>query len=81
MALDATKWAFTSSRGIRYLGGAHGTATANYVTVLELYRWLMDLADDAAASGDDLMDITKLTPGDKKFDTIIQLLNQAFLDE
>lgn len=81
MALDATKWSFTSGRAIRYLGGAHGTATANYVTVLELYRWLMDLADDAAASGDDLMDITKLTPGDKKFDTIIQLLNNAYLDD
>lgn len=81
MALDSTKWSFTAGRAIRYLGGAHGTATANYVTVLELYRWLMDLADDAAASGDDLMDITKLTPGDKKFDTIIQLLNNAYLDD
>lgn len=81
MALDPSKWSFTSGRAIRYLGGAHGTATANYVTVLELYRWLMDLADDAAAAGDDLMDITKLTPGDKKFDTIIQLLNLAYLDD
>lgn len=81
MALNPTYWSFTSGRAIRYLGGAHGTATANYVTVLELYRWLMDLADDAAASGDDLMDITKLTPGDKKFDTIIQLLNNAYLDD
>lgn len=81
MALDATKWSFQADRGIRYLGGAHGTATANYVSVYELHRWLQDLADDASASGDDLMDITKLNPSDKKFTTIIELLNAAYLDD
>jgi hypothetical protein len=81
MALDATKWQFRSDRGIRYIGGAHGSATANYVSVYELHRWLQDLADDASASGDDLLDITKLNPSDKKFTTIIELLNNAYLDD
>lgn len=81
MALDATKWQFGSNRGIRYIGGAHGSATANYVSVYELHRWLQDLADDASAAGDDLLDITKLNPSDKKFTTIIELLNAAFLDD
>ena len=84
MALDASKWAFTASRGVRYIGAGgnlHGQAGANYVSVYELHRWLQDLADDAAAAGDDLMDITKLNPSDKKFTTIIELLNGAFLDD
>lgn len=81
MALDASKWEFTASRGVRYTGPVHGAAGANYVSVYELHRWLQDLADDAAAAGDDLMDITKLNPSDKKFTTIIELLNLAFLDD
>ena len=81
MALDASKWQFMANRGIRYVGGAHGTATANYVSVYELHRWLQDLSDDAAASGDDLLDITKLNPSDKKFTTIIELLSSAYLDD
>lgn len=81
MALDSTKWQFRSDRGIRYIGGVHGNAAANYVSVFELHRWLQDLADDATAAGDDLMDITKLNPSDKKFTTIIELLNSAYLDD
>jgi len=81
MALDSTKWQIRSDKTVRYIGGAHGTATANYVTVLELYRWMQDLADDATISGDDYMDIATLVPADKKFDTIIQLLNGFTLDD
>jgi len=81
MALDSSKWQIRSDKSIRYIGGAHGTATANYVTVLELYRWMQDLADDATISGDDYMDIATLVPADKKFDTIIQLLNGFALDD
>ena len=81
MALDATKWQVQANKAIRYIGPAHGVAGANYVTVLEMYRWLQDLADDAAMSGDDYMDIATLVPADKKFDTIIQLLNGFTLDD
>ena len=42
-------------------------------TVLELHRWLQDLADDAAASGDDLIDITSSTPSERSTDNIITL--------
>lgn len=81
MALDATKWQVQTSKAIRYIGGDHGTATANYVTVLELHRWLQDLADDASVSNDDYMDITTVNPSDKKFDTIITLTNGYNLDD
>lgn len=81
MALDATKWEIRSDKKIRYIGGAHGNAAANYVTVLELYRFLQDRADDGTMSDDDFIDITVANPADKKFDTIIQLLNGFTLDD
>ena len=81
MALDPTKWTFRSDRSIRYVGPAHGTAGANPVTVLELHRWVQDMADDASMANDDYMDITGANPSDKKFDTIIQLLNGCVLDD
>ena len=81
MALDATKWQVQTNKAIRYVGGAHTTATANYVTVLELHRWLQDLADAASVSNDDFMDITTVNPSDKKFDTIITLTNSYTLDD
>ena len=79
MALDATKWEVTVGKAIEYIGPAHGVTGANYVTVLELYRWLQDLADAETISGDDFMAITVANPADKKFDTIIQLLNSFVL--
>ena len=39
----------------------HASGSTNY-TVLELHRWLQDLADDAALTGDDFLDITTTTP-------------------
>ena len=81
MALDSTKWEIRSDKKIRYTGGAHGTAGANYVNVLELHRFLQDRADDGTMSGDDFIDITVANPTDKKFDTIIQLLNGFELDD
>ena len=64
-----------NDKDIRYTG-----TTANY-TVLELHRWLQDLADDASSAGDDFMDITKDTPSDKQFDTIITLTNSFNIDD
>jgi len=60
---------------IRYTG-----TTANY-TVIEFHRWLQDLADDAAASGDDIMDITVETPSDRSTDNIITLLSPYNIDD
>lgn len=56
-----------SNGDIRYTG-----TTANY-TVIELHRYLQDLADDASASGDDLLDITDDTPSERSTDNIITL--------
>lgn len=66
---------------IRYIGAAHAANGAGYYTVLELHRWLQDLADDAGASGDDFMDISRATPSDKQFDTIITLVNGFNIDD
>ena len=51
------------------------TPGATY-TVLELHRWLQDLADDQETAGgaDDIMDITRDTPSKRFTDDIIQLL-------
>lgn len=89
MALNSAQWEVTTDKVIKYKGkgsggtlaGGHGGADANYVTVLELHRWLQDLADNASTADDDFMDITNLNPSDKKFDTIITLTNGYTLDE
>lgn len=81
MALSAASWEIQNDKDIRYIGTAHGTAGVNYVTVLELHRWLQDLADDASSTGDDYMDITRDTPSDKSFDTIINLVNSFNIDD
>lgn len=75
MPLISTSWEVNVDKSIRYVGAAHGATGANYVTVLELHRWLQDLADADAISADDFLAITVPNPTDKKFDTIIQLLN------
>lgn len=64
-----------SSGNIRHTGG-----TDTY-TVLELHRFLEDLADDAAASGDDLIDITSPTPSERSTDNIITLLGTYNIDD
>ena len=58
----------------------HGTAGAEYYTVIAFHRFVQDLADDAVASGDDLIDITSATPSDRKFDGYIQVLAGYTLD-
>jgi hypothetical protein len=57
-----TDFTISATGDIRRQGGA---STAVY-TVLELHQWLQDLADDAAASGNDLLDI--LAPNPSKLD-------------
>lgn len=70
-----------ADKDIRYIGAAHGASGAGYYTVLEFHRWLGSLADDQSASGDDLLDMSKETPSDKSFDTIITLVNGYNIDD
>lgn len=58
----------------------HVSGTAHY-TVLELHRFLQDLADNQAASGDDLVDITSGTPSERSTDNIITLLGTYNIDD
>jgi hypothetical protein len=58
----------------------HNSGTTNY-TVLELHRWLQDLADDAEASGNDLVDITSDTPSERSTDNIITLNSPYNIDD
>lgn len=60
---------------IRYTG-----AGPTY-TVLEFHRFLQDLADNAAAAGDDLLDITSATPSERSTDNIISLLGTYNIDD
>jgi hypothetical protein len=60
---------------IRYTG-----TTTNY-TVIQFHRWLQDLADNAAATGDDILDITDQTPSDRSTDNIITLINGFNIDQ
>ena len=75
---------FTISTGgdIRYVGAAHAASGAGYYTVLELHRFLQDIADDAsvAVSGDNI-DITSATPSDRSTDNIITLLGSYNIDQ
>lgn len=63
----ATDFSVASNGDIRWTG------TTGTYTVLELHRFLQDLADNAAASGDDLIDITKVNPSTRSTDNIITL--------
>jgi hypothetical protein len=77
----STDFAIEADKDIRYIGAAHGANGAGYYTVLEFHRWLQDLADDENSTGDDLLDISKQTPSDKLFETIIELLNGFNIDD
>jgi hypothetical protein len=82
MAIVATDWTVTRLNGnVRYVGAAHGDTLASYATVIELHRWLQDLADDASSSGDDELDITDEDPSARSTDNIITLKGIYNLDD
>ena len=63
-------------------GDIRHTANTNHYTVLELHRWLQDLADnESSASGGDITDITSLTPSERSTDNIIRLLSTYNIDD
>lgn len=81
MSLDVAKWEIQNDKDIRYIGPVHTNTGANYVTTIELHRWLGGLADDASqAQADDFLDITRDTPSDRSTDNIITLLNGYNID-
>ena len=78
----ADDFTITTGGDIRYVGAAHAATGAGYYTVLELHRFLQDIADDAsvAVSGDNI-DITSATPSDRSTDNIIKLLGAYNIDQ
>lgn len=62
-------------------GDIRYTGTNNNYTVIELHRYLQDLADNAAASGDDNLDITSATPSERSTDNIITLNDPYNIDD
>lgn len=63
----ATDVSVAANGDIRYTG-----STANY-TVLELHRFLQELAANPTSSGDDLLDINDVNPSSRSTDQIITL--------
>jgi len=68
-------FSITAAGDIRYTG-----ASTNY-TVIALHRWLGDLMDDAAASGNDILDITDATASERSTDNIITLKTPYNIDD
>lgn len=82
MAINEASWQIQNDKDIRYIGASHGATGANYITVIELHRWLQNRADDASQlNADDFMDITKDTPSDRSTDNIITLINGYNIDD
>jgi hypothetical protein len=76
-----SNWEIQSDKDIRYIGADHGASGATYDTVIDFHRWLQDLADDAVATGDDLLDITRVNPSQRSTDNIITLINGYNIDD
>lgn len=82
MPIVAADWSVTRVSGdVRYIGDAHGGASPSYGTVIELHRFLADLADDAVSVGDEELDISDETPTDRSTDNIITMLNGYNIDD
>jgi len=64
----------------RASGDIRHVANSNHYTVIELHRWLQDLADDASYTGDDELDITDPTPSERSTDNIVTLINGVNID-
>lgn len=62
-------------------GDIRHVANTNHYTVLELHRWLQDLADNAESAGNDIIDISRATPSERSTNQIIQLLGSYNIDD
>jgi hypothetical protein len=78
----ADDFTVSTTGDIRYVGAAHAASGAGYYTVLELHRWLQDLADDGSVSvSGDNISIVSSTPSDRSTDNIITLQNSFNIDQ
>ncbi len=71
----ADDFSVASNGDIRHVSG-----TTTY-TVLQLHRYLQNLADNASVTGDDILDISDNTPSDRATDNIITLINGYNIDD
>lgn len=78
MVITAADVSVAVNGDIRWEAGGAGDGP---YTVLELHRFLQDLADQSQASGDDLVDITSETPSERSTDNIITLLGTCNIDD
>jgi hypothetical protein len=62
-------------------GDIRHASGATHYTVLQLHRFLQDLADNPAPVGGDLIDITSSTPSERSTDNIITLLGPYNIDD
>lgn len=62
-------------------GDIRHIANSNRYTVIEFHRWLGDLMDDAAAAGNDILDITDATASERSTDNIITLKPPFNIDD
>lgn len=81
MPFVSADWSIAANGNIRYIGDPHGDSSPSYATVIEFHRALQNFADDAAAAGNDLLDISSLTPSERSTDNIITLLNAYNIDQ
>jgi hypothetical protein len=82
MAIVAGDWSVDRQTGnIRYIGDDHSGGSPSYATVIELHRWLQDLADDAEYTGNDEVDIINTNPSSRSTDNIITLLGNYNIDD
>ena len=81
MPFTSTDWSIAVNGDIRYIGDAHVGTSPSYATVIEFHRALQDFADQEQSTGDDLLDISSLTPSDRSTDNIITLLNNFNIDQ
>jgi hypothetical protein len=58
----------------------HTSGTTNY-TVIAFHRWLGDLMDDAAAAGNDVLDITDATASERATDNFVTLKAPYNIDD
>jgi len=78
MTITATDVSVATNGDIRWEAGGAGDGP---YTVLELHRFLQDLADQASPSGDDVVDITSTNPSERSTDNIISLLGSYNTDD
>ncbi|MHC4707002.1 MAG: hypothetical protein ACYS8I_07945, partial [Planctomycetota bacterium] len=80
--LVAADWTVDSATGnIRYIGHDHNGVSPSYATVIELHRWLQELADDQVpADTSDEVYISMLNPSVRSTDNIITLINGYNVD-